>query len=132
LLIMLPAIAGMLSTLTFHPDRLIELAPKGFSLATDIADWLVRQRLPFAEAHEIAGACVRRCEAAGIELTDLGADDLAEISPRLTSEVRSVLTVEGSINSRSGRGGTAEVRVREQLAELEAELAVIEKWLDDR
>ena len=132
LLIMLPAIAGMLSTLTFHPDRLSELAPKGFSLATDIADWLVRQRVPFAEAHEIAGACVRRCEAAGIELTDLSADNLAEISPRLTPEVRSVLTVKGSINSRSGRGGTAEVRVREQLAELEAELAVIEKWLDDR
>jgi argininosuccinate lyase len=132
LLIMLPAIAGMLSTLTFHPDRLAELAPRGFSLATDIADWLVRQRVPFAEAHEIAGACVRRCEAAGIELTDLSADDLAEISPRLTREVRSVLTVEGSINSRSGRGGTAEARVREQLAELQAELAVIEKWLNDR
>ena len=132
LLIMLPAIAGMLSTLTFHSDRLAELAPKGFSLATDIADWLVRQRVPFAEAHEIAGACVRRCEAAGIELTDLSADDLVEISPQLTPEVRSVLTVEGSINSRSGRGGTAEVRVREQLAELQAELAVIEKWLDDR
>jgi argininosuccinate lyase len=132
LLIMLPAIAGMLSTLTFHSDRLAELAPKGFSLATDVADWLVRQRVPFAKAHEIAGACVRRCEAAGIELTDLSADDLAEISPQLTPEVRSVLTVEGSINSRSGRGGTAEVRVREQLAELQAELAVIEKWLDDR
>ncbi len=132
LLIMLPAIAGMLSTLTFHSDRLAELAPKGFSLATDIADWLVRQRVPFAEAHEIAGACVRRCEAAGIELTDLSADDLVEISPQLTPEVGSVLTVEGSINSRSGRGGTAEVRVREQLAELQAELAVIEKWLDDR
>ena len=132
LLIMLPAIAGMLSTLTFHPDRLAELAPKGFSLATDIADWLVRQRVPFAEAHEIAGACVRQCEAAGIELTDLSGDDLVEISPQLTPEVRSVLTVEGSINSRSGRGGTAEARVREQLAELQAELAVIEKWLDDR
>jgi len=132
LLIMLPAIAGMLSTLTFHSDRLAELAPKGFSLATDVADWLVRQRVPFAQAHEITGACVRRCEAAGIELTDLSADDLAQISPQLTPEVRSVLTVEGSINSRSGRGGTAEVRVREQLAELQAELAVIEKWLDDR
>jgi argininosuccinate lyase len=132
LLIMLPAIAGMLSTLTFHSDRLAELAPKGFSLATDVADWLVRQRVPFAKAHEIAGACVRRCEAAGIDLTDLSADDLVEISPQLTPEVRSVLTVEGSINSRSGRGGTAEVRVREQLAELQAELAVIEKWLDDR
>jgi argininosuccinate synthase len=113
-------------------QRWAELAPKGFSLATDIADWLVRQRVPFAEAHEIAGACVRRCEAAGIELTDLSADDLVEISPQLTPEVGSVLTVEGSINSRSGRGGTAEVRVREQLAELQAELAVIEKWLDDR
>jgi argininosuccinate lyase len=104
----------------------------GFSLATDIADWLVRRRVPFAEAHEIAGACVRRCEAAGIELTDLRDDDLVEISPYLTAEVRSVLTVDGSINSRSGRGGTAEARVREQLAELEAELAVIRKWLDDR
>jgi argininosuccinate lyase len=130
LLIVLPAMAGMVSTLTFQRERLELLAPRGFSLATDIADWLVRHRVPFAEAHEIAGACVRRCEDDGIELTDLSADDLAEISPHLTSEVRSVLSVAGSINSRSGRGGTAEVRVREQLAELEAELAVVEKWLD--
>jgi argininosuccinate lyase len=130
LLIMLPAVAGMVSTLTFHPDRLAELAPKGFSLATDIADWLVRQRVPFAEAHEIAGACVRRCEADGIELTDLSADDLLEISPHLTAEVRSVLTVDGSINSRSGRGGTAEARVREQLTEVAAAVAAVEKWLE--
>jgi argininosuccinate lyase len=130
LLILLPAIAGMISTLTFHPDRLAELAPKGFSLATDIADWLVRQRVPFAEAHEIAGACVRRCEAEGIELTDLSTADLAEVSPHLTPEVRSVLTVEGSINSRSGGGGTAEARVLEQLREVEAELAATQLWLD--
>jgi argininosuccinate lyase len=130
LLIMLPAVAGMVSTLTFHPDRLAELAPKGFSLATDIADWLVRQRVPFAEAHEIAGACVRRCEADEIELTDLSADDLREISPHLTAEVRSVLTVDGSINSRSGRGGTAEARVREQLTEVAAAVAAVEKWLE--
>ena len=96
----------MVSTLSFDRERLERLAPMGFSLATDIADWLVRQRVPFAEAHEIAGACVRRCEADGLELTDLTADDLAEISPHLTSEVRSVLTVGGSINSRAGRGGT--------------------------
>jgi argininosuccinate lyase len=129
LLIMLPAIAGMVSTLTFHPDRLAELAPKGFSLATDIADWLVRQRVPFAEAHEIAGACVRRCEAAGIELIDLSAADLAEISPHLTPQVRSVLTVEGSVNSRSGRGGTAKARVLDQLSEVEAELTAAHLWL---
>jgi argininosuccinate lyase len=102
----------------------------GFSLATDIADWLVRQRVPFAEAHEIAGACVRRCEAAGIELTDLRNADLVEISPYLTAEVRSVLTVEGSINSRSGRGGTALVRVREQLDEVRDAMSSIDVWLD--
>jgi argininosuccinate lyase len=130
LLIMLPAIAGMVVTLTFHPDRLAELAPRGFSLATDIADWLVRQRVPFAEAHEIAGACVRRCEAEGIELTDLSADELAEISPHLTAEVRSVLTVDGSINSRSARGGTALARVREQLDEIGAVISSVDAWLD--
>jgi argininosuccinate lyase len=129
LLTVLPAIAGMVTTLTFHPDRLAELAPKGFSLATDIADWLVRQRVPFAQAHEIAGACVRRCEAEGIELTDLSADDLAEISPHLTADVRSVLTVEGSINSRSGRGGTALPRVQEQLEEVGAATASLHEWI---
>jgi argininosuccinate lyase len=118
LLIVLPAVCGMVSTLSFDHERLERLAPMGFSLATDIADWLVRQRVPFAEAHEIAGACVRRCEAEGLELTDLSADDLAEISPHLTSDVRSVLSVTGSINSRTGRGGTAIVRVREQLDEV--------------
>jgi argininosuccinate lyase len=122
LLILLPAMAGMVSTLQFHPARLAELAPKGFSLATDIADWLVRQRVPFTEAHAIAGTCVRRCEARGIELSDLSNDDLLEISPHLTAGVHSVLSVEGSINSRSGRGGTAEARVREQLAELDTAL----------
>jgi argininosuccinate lyase len=123
LLIVLPAFAGMVSTLSFHRERLERLAPMGFSLATDIADWLVRQRMPFAEAHEIAGACVRRCEAEGRELTDLSADDLAEISPHLTSEVRSVLSLSGSINSRTGRGGTALPRVKEQLDEVANHLA---------
>jgi argininosuccinate lyase len=129
LLIILPAVSGMVSTLAFRLDRLTELAPKGFSLATDIADWLVRQRVPFAEAHEIAGACVRRCEADQIELTDLTADDLAEISPHLTPEVGSVLSVEGSINSRTGRGGTALARVREQLDEVSVAAASLDAWI---
>jgi argininosuccinate lyase len=129
LLIVLPAVTGMMSTLTFDRERLERLAPGGFSLATDVADWLVRHRVPFAEAHDIAGACVRRCEAVGIELTDLSASDLTEISPHLTAEIRSVLGVAGSINSRSGRGGTAEARVREQLTEVEAALAAAREWL---
>ncbi len=120
--VLLPALTGMITTLVFHPIRLEALAPEGFSLATDVADWLVRQRVPFAEAHEIAGACVRYCEQRGLELTDLTAEQLPEISPLLTSGVLDVLTVAGSIESRSQRGGTSGQQVRGQLPELAAEV----------
>ena len=97
-----------------------ELAPQGFSLATDVAEWLVREGVPFRVAHELAGACVRRCEELGIELDELTDEQFAAIDPRLTPAVRDVLTVEGSVASRDGRGGTAPTRVTEQLAELRA------------
>jgi argininosuccinate lyase len=116
--VLLPAFTGMVATLVFDTARMAELAPQGFSLATDVAEWLVREGVPFRVAHEVAGACVRRCEERGIELHELTDEDLAAISPHLTPEVRSVLTVEGSVASRDGRGGTAPVRVSEQLAEL--------------
>jgi argininosuccinate lyase len=118
LLVVLPAMTGMIATMTVDAARMADLAPQGFSLATDVAEWLVRQGLPFREAHELAGACVRRCEELGVDLPGLGDDELAGISPHLTPEVRAVLTVEGSVASRRGRGGTAPERVREQLAEL--------------
>jgi argininosuccinate lyase len=116
--VLLPAVTGMVATLTFNGPRMAELAPQGFSLATDVAEWLVREGVPFRDAHELAGACVRRCEDLGCDLPDLTDDQLAEISPSLTPEVRTVLTVDGSVSSRAGRGGTAPVRVREQLDEL--------------
>ena len=118
--VLLPAFTGMIRTLRFNVDRLAELAPQGFSLATDIAEWLVRQKVPFRVAHELAGACVQECEKRGIELWDLTDDDLAAISPHFTPEVRSVLTVDGSLASRNTRGGTAQPRVAEQLKELRA------------
>jgi argininosuccinate lyase len=121
--VLLPAVTGMVATLSFHHDRMGELAPRGFSLATDVADHLVRQQVPFARAHEIAGACVRFCEARGIELSDLSPDDLAAISPELDAGVLAVLTAEGSVASRNGRGGTAPDAVRAQLDELRAALA---------
>ncbi len=113
--LLLPAMAGMLATLRFDTDRLAELAPAGFSLATDVAEWLVRRGLPFRAAHEAAGACVRAAEARGVGLDQLSDAELAACSPQLSPEVRSVLTVEGSIASRDGVGGTAPVRVAEQL-----------------
>jgi argininosuccinate lyase len=121
--LLIPAFSGMIATLEFDTARLADLAPQGFSLATDVAEWLVRQDVPFRVAHEVAGSCVRRCEELGIELSDLSDEQLAEVSPLLTAAVREVLTVEGSIASRSGRGGTAAPRVVEQLAELRGSLA---------
>jgi argininosuccinate lyase len=118
--VVLPAFAGMVETLVFDTDRMRELAPQGFSLATDVADHLVRKGVPFREAHEIAGALVRLCEERGIELHEPSDEDYASIDPRLGPDVREVLTVEGSIASRSGVGGTAPVRVAEQLAALTA------------
>ncbi|HYU84502.1 MAG TPA: argininosuccinate lyase, partial [Kribbellaceae bacterium] len=129
LTVLLPAFTGMIRTLTFDTERLEELAPQGFSLATDIAEWLVRERVPFRVAHELAGACVRECETRGIELWDLTDDDLAAISPHLTPGVREVLSVGGSIASRNGRGGTAPDRVREQLAELRDRITELATWL---
>jgi argininosuccinate lyase len=120
--VLLPAFTGMVATMKFDTGRLEELAPQGFALATDIAEWLVRQRVPFREAHELAGACVRAAEERGVELWDLTDDEFAGISADLTPEVRTVLSVSGSIGSRDGRGGTAEVRVREQLQELRSRL----------
>lgn len=116
--LLLPAMTGMVATLTFHTDRMAELAPQGFSLATDIAEWLVREGVPFRDAHEIAGGCVRVCEERGIDLPDLTDADLAAISGHLTPAVREVLTVPGSLASRAGKGGTAPVRVAEQLERL--------------
>lgn len=128
--ILVPAVAGLIDTLTFHPERMASLAPMGFSLATDVADWLVRQRVPFARAHEIAGTAVRWCETQGKDLPDLTAGDLSEIAPELTPEVLDVLTVEGSINSRSARGGTARSAVESQLAELDQALLEAEAFAD--
>src|SRR6478736_3885609 len=121
--LVLPAMAGLAATLRFDTARLAARAPQGFSLATDVAEWLVREGVSFRVAHEVAGACVRRCEELGIELDQLSDQQFAEISPHLTPQAREVLTAEGSVASRNGRGGTAPERVREQLAELTAAVA---------
>lgn len=127
--LLLPAIAGLVSTLTFHTERMAELAPAGYTLATDIAEWLVRQGVPFRVAHEAAGACVRTAETRGVGLDELTDAEFAAVDPALTPQVREVLTVQGSIASRNSRGGTAGVRVAEQLGEVRATAAEARTWL---
>jgi argininosuccinate lyase len=130
--LVLPAMAGMVATLVFHTDRLAALAPAGFTLATDIAEWLVRAGVPFRVAHEAAGACVRAAEARGVGLDELTDAELAAANPALTPDVRKVLTVAGSIASRDGRGGTAAARVSEQLADLRSSVADTRAWVSAR
>ncbi|GAA1471199.1 argininosuccinate lyase [Corynebacterium felinum] len=126
--LLLPAMTGLVSTLTFHPERMRELAPAGFTLATDLAEWMVREGVPFREAHEASGACVRIAEARGVQLHELSDEEFAGVDPRLHAGVREVLTVEGAVASRTTLGGTAQVRVDEQRAKIDALNAEYEKW----
>lgn len=126
--LLLPAMTGLVATLTFHPDRMQEIAPAGYTLATDLAEWMVRQGVPFREAHEAAGACVRIAEARGVDLSDLTDDELASVDTRLDARVREVLTIEGAVASRTTKGGTAQVRVDEQRAQVERRNATYRDW----
>lgn len=113
--VLLPAFAGMVATARFNVTRMAEVAPAGFSLATDVAEWLVKQGTPFRDAHEISGELVSFCEQRGLTLDQPSDEQYASIDPRLKPEVRSVLTVNGSVNARNGRGGTAASSVQAQL-----------------
>jgi argininosuccinate lyase len=118
LTVLLPAFTGMVATLTFNRNRLEQLAPAGFSLATDIAEWLVKKKVAFRDAHDITGRMVSYCEQHNLELHEVPDSEMAAISPFLTPDVRDVLTVGGSIKARAGAGGTALPRVLEQIAAL--------------
>ena len=118
LMLVMPAFTGMVSTMTFDTERLEQLAPEGFALATDVAEWLVKQGVAFRDAHEITGELVRFCEQQGIELSDLSDYQLASVSELLKPEVKSVLSVSGSIEARDGAGGTASAQVSQQLSQL--------------
>ncbi|MCU1526514.1 MAG: argininosuccinate lyase [Frondihabitans sp.] len=128
--VLLPAFSGMIATLEFDEERLAELAPQGFSLATDVAEWLVRQGVTFRDAHEISGELVRFCERNGLDLDEPTDEQYRSISEHLTPEIRAVLTVEGSIASRNGVGGTAPERVAEQHALLTSRVRDLVALLD--
>jgi argininosuccinate lyase len=113
--LVLPAMAGLTATLVFDAERMAALAPAGYTLATDVAEWLVRRGVGFRTAHETAGAAVRVAEARGVGLADLTDAELTQISSELTPEVREVLTVAGSVAARDSRGGTAPEQVARQL-----------------
>ena len=128
LLLVLPAMTGMVATMTVHADVLEASAPLGFALATDVAEKLVRDGVPFREAHEAVGQLVAWCTAHGKDLPDATDEELAAVSARLTPDVREVLDVRGAIASRSGFGGTAPARVAEQLESLRVSVEAARAW----
>ncbi|WKD59359.1 argininosuccinate lyase [Corynebacterium caspium] len=128
--LLLPAMTGLVSTLEFHEERMRELAPQGFTLATDLAEWMVRQGVPFREAHEASGECVRIAENRGVDLIELTDAEFASVDPRLTPEVRKVLSIDGAVASRITRGGTAAVRVVEQRNRVDELAAQYRQWAE--
>src|SRR5690606_36006880 len=112
LLLVLPAVAGLISTMRVNTARLAASAPDGFALATDLAELLVRKGVPFREAHEAVGHLVVWCQVNDKTLEELTDEELAKVSPHFTSEARQVLNVPGALAARSAHGGTAPDRVR--------------------
>lgn len=128
LLLVVPAMAGMIATLTFDAERMSAAAPDGHALATEIADWLVQQGVPFRSAHEIAGACVKAADDNGVQLWELSDTQFREISEHLTEGVRDVLSVEGALHARKSPGGTGPDNVDRQIKQLEESIADTREW----
>ncbi|NBC21268.1 MAG: argininosuccinate lyase [Alphaproteobacteria bacterium] len=119
------AMTGMMETIAFHPDAMAHAAGQGFSTATDLADWLVRElRLPFREAHHVTGTLVAMAEARSVDLADLSLEEMQGVHAGITRAVFNVLTPERSVESRTSLGGTAPVRVSEQVAQWKKRLGL--------
>jgi argininosuccinate lyase len=117
LMLSLEALAGMIETVGYVPERMRAAATLGYSTATDLADWLVREAdVPFREAHHITGRAVKAAEERGCELADLPLEAMQAIDQRIDERVYEVLSIDASVRSRTSYGGTAPGRVREQIA----------------
>ncbi|MDR3097414.1 MAG: argininosuccinate lyase [Paraburkholderia sp.] len=128
--LVLPAMAGMMRTMHVNVDEMRRQAPLGFTLATEVADWLALRGVPFSEAHEITGALVRTCEEQGIELADASVQTLARVDARLEASVLAHVTLDAAVAARKGFGGTAPERVAEQIARLRHAMAKQAEWAD--
>jgi argininosuccinate lyase len=127
LLILLPAITGMIETAQFNSAAISKGAADGFSLATEIADFLAKKQIPFATAHEVAGECVKFCEKNGIELDQLSDAQLLSIHPALTGEVKAFLNVKGAVASRTSSMGTSQKSVTAALTQLKKEISAVDE-----
>ena len=131
LLVLLPALTGMVKTAKFNSAIISSGAHSGFALATEIADYLAKKSVPFAQAHEAAGECVRLCESAGIELHELSNDQLEAIHPELKSDLKEFLTTQGAVASRTSSLGTSISSVTKQIDGLENATKEAKSWISN-
>src|SRR5690606_7234478 len=131
LLLVLPAVAGLISTMRVNTTRLTESAPDGFALATDLAELLVRKGVPFRDAHEAVGHLVVWCQVNDKTFDELTDEELAKVSPYLAADAREVLSVPGALAARSAHGGTAPDRVRDQIVALREIVDAQAAWASD-
>ena len=118
--------------MTVRVDRLAAAAPRGYTLATEVAEWLVRRGVPFREAHEITGRLVVICAARECALDEVSDEDLAACSPQLTPDVREVLSVRGALAARTTPGSTGPGPVHDQLATVSDLLEGWREWTSER
>ncbi|WP_026404204.1 argininosuccinate lyase [Actinomadura rifamycini] len=128
LLLVLPAMSGLIATMRVNTERLEATAADGFALATDLAELLVRRGVAFRDAHEVVGHLVVWCQVNDKDFDDLTDDELIKVSPHLTPDVREVLNVPGALASRKAHGGTAPDRVRDQITALRAQVNEHAAW----
>ena len=112
------SMTGMMADITVHKETMLKAASDGYSTATDLADWLVRELgMPFRDAHHVTGRIVNIAEKEGGYLWDISLDAMQAVEPRITKAVYEVITVEHSVASRQSYGGTAPERVREAIVQ---------------
>jgi len=131
LLVIVPALTGMIETATFNRVEIEKGATSGHSLATEIADYLAKKGVPFAQAHEAAGACVKAAEKKGIELSDLSDKEFLEVHSELQSDIRTFLSAKGAIAARTSSLGTSPESVSDQLDAIVEEIAIAESWISN-
>jgi len=129
LLVLLPAVRGMIATATFNSTAISKGVLDGHALATEVADFLVRGGVPFAQAHEISGKAVALAESKGLEVHELSDDEFAEIDARLTAALRAVLSAQAALDSRTSINGTSSKSVTTQLEQLEVKIRGYSSWI---
>jgi len=131
LMVLLPALTGMVTTAKFNGPHISQDAHSGFALATEIADYLAKKAIPFAQAHEIAGKCVQFCENKKKELHEMSESELSAIHSELKPDLMQLLTVSGAISTRTSSLGTSISSVKEQISQLRDATKEAKLWISN-